>query len=120
MSGVFNLAPVVTHLQVGMMIFSMGYPGHHINEGQGLVIVLEFESFTDQLVILNPVIELLSSVIISSCDSGSVPTSQGLHCLWVRSKTLSMMSSLELVKVGTRYMLVAFSLFVFANKNVYS
>lgn len=37
MCGIFDRAVVETHREVGVVILSMGNPGHHIDEGHGLM-----------------------------------------------------------------------------------
>jgi len=47
MGDIPNLACLVTHFHVRMMVFFVGYPGHGVHESHGLVVVLEGKGLDD-------------------------------------------------------------------------
>lgn len=51
MRGVTHLAVTVAYFEIGMMVFTVGYPGDGVHKGDRLVVVLESESTRDLPVI---------------------------------------------------------------------
>ena len=56
MGGVFHMAFVVADAEFGMVVSLVGYPGGCVYKGHGLMIIVELESFTDDVILLHPAI----------------------------------------------------------------
>lgn len=61
--GIFNTATVVGHSEIRVVIFAVRQPGDGIDEGDGLIIVLETVGLAEQLVMALPSIQLWQQLL---------------------------------------------------------